>query len=51
MTHAYIGGSGLAVEGQPDHVRKLVEQAMKSAEAGRRPEDRPAGAVTTKVIF
>lgn len=41
------GGSGLAVEGRPDHVRKLVEQASKGREAG--PVERPAGTSATRV--
>lgn len=39
------GGSGLAVEGQPEHVRRLVEQAG----SGRPPAERPAGAAPMKV--
>lgn len=41
------GGSGLAVEGQPDHVRKLVARAGDSDKAERP----PAGSHVTKVTL
>jgi hypothetical protein len=43
-----LGGSGLAVEGQPDHVRRLIEQAQKSSASGAAP---PAGASGKKITL
>jgi UBX domain-containing protein 1 len=42
------GGSGLAVEGRPEHVKKLYEQA---AGHGRGVADRPEGTTATKVTL
>ena len=46
------GGSGLAVEGQPDHVKKILEQAQRQHAGGvAAPEPATGGAIVKVTLY